>query len=1786
MEEIQGYRFGIDMDDGGMTRSLKELRNEAKLLKSAMKSNFTEIKSGEGVMQAYAGKVKDAGRAIEGQKAVVAKLREQQKGLDLQTEKGRSAYVRYEKQIDRAKIETSNLSAQQERAKKSADLFRSGVLDVQRSIKLATAANKAYVERLQAEGRTADAVAAKHKGLRDSYEGVNNQLSIEKRRLTEVAGASGKNSDEYHKQSIRVNELGTKLAHLRADLRDVRAEDDKLHPTGINRMIAATDRATRKTDKANHLFGKVFAANALSNGLVTAWQAVTAATGAAIKAGADYDKQQQKMGATWQTLTGSIRKSKAMISTINKDSVKTGQDTDLVDELEQGYYHLHSNKKESDKMTLASLNLADAVGINKQQSLAVRQDMVNGLSKGTVQQGLLNQTSQYFPMFREALAKQLTHEIKTGEAQYGMTVTDPKTKKKHVELMKTVRVDDLPQMTKAGLINSGEFEKTFEHLGLVKYKQAADNMMKTMYGMGRTIKARIPALLGDMEKPIINAKNPIYEGVSKWVSDPRTEKEFTKVGKAANSGINVITKAFAKAFGIKSAPQAMNKAMNALAKGVTGASKSIARNAPEIKDLFTTLRSLGGIGFKTLIESLKIVNFLLKPVIKLIGGSADVFAKFAATWFLASKGLKAFNQGLKTVRGFQDIFGKATEIFGLKKETSAIDEETAAIRRNSKARSENSDTSVGGNTGSSKSSKAENIAEDVADSAGGGTGKEAKELTRMKKYGSKRGLGRITSKIHGLGEFKNVTRAGKALAGSVGMLDVLNAGTDLMGMTKKSVGSHVGAASGSLGGTAAGAAIGTAIMPGIGTAIGAGLGGMTGEGIGKKLGRAIQKGLTFQKIHVPKISASSAYDKLNSSAHDHFKDMVKGDEKNLKLLYKNGDITKSEYEKRLAIIQKNESKMTRISSMNEKDRNAVTKYYAQSRQALTEKWNSKILADQKRYGKNSKQVSQDEINKKKSLEKQELKFATQMTGKEARLHTTLAGQIKLASNKQVSILTKLKNSKKKLSKQDLNQAIVSSERERKVVTKNASAQASSSIKAAYKKYAQTVNAAKAEYKGNSKYAKEQRAKIEEHARKQRDHSIAAAEKQRKDTIKKAKDQENNTVKYAHKQNKGVTKESADQYATTKKNNSKSKDNYSSTWHGIWKTVGNWVDKMVKGLNKGAVKSQNQIFKQYGGDKTLVPANVTYFASGTGAFSNVRRAITKPTLSVLNDGHDSPDTGNQEAILHPNGLAELVQGKNTMKWLEPGAEVLNATETKLMSQLGIMHFAGGTGFLSGLFKSVGKVGGFFKKAFGSLKDKLKAISGFTSNATKSFNSVFNPDFGSMKGDVAKNYAHLANSKIKKQGQKWWSAAWNVIDGVTNSDNVGGGPVLHSPGKGWTISSGFGYRGKTAGGMSSHDGVDFTNGKVVHALQDAIVTEAGAGRWLGSNGVGEVIGTKGGNLRLIYQELNGKNPKGATLLVHKGDHVKQGQAIAKLGPSGTHVHIGATTEGLWDHGGASTKGWLDVTKLHGNYGNKAAKKITSGLTKFATKQLKSSGVLSWVKKFLGPLTEAMDSSGSGDSPAPTGSHKHWLKQAGIPASQYGMYNYIVSHESGWNPKARNSSGAYGLPQSLPATKMASAGSDWRTNPITQLKWMKGYVKKYGGINGAYKFWKSHHWYANGGLSKTEKLAHLSEHNMPEMVIPMSQLKKSRGYELLGKTAAMMAKRDGLDNQNVKSSSGDDGVIEKLSDKLDSVIGLLSELVSGQVNPVPAVVSSADVINVINKHNKQARVNRNLGRGTPFG
>ncbi len=88
---------------------------------------------------------------------------------------------------------------------------------------------------------------------------------------------------------------------------------------------------------------------------------------------------------------------------------------------------------------------------------------------------------------------------------------------------------------------------------------------------------------------------------------------------------------------------------------------------------------------------------------------------------------------------------------------------------------------------------------------------------------------------------------------------------------------------------------------------------------------------------------------------------------------------------------------------------------------------------------------------------------------------------------------------------------------------------------------------------------------------------------------------------------------------------------------------------------------------------------------------------------------------------------------------------------------------------------------------------------------------------------------------------------------------------------------------------------------------------------------------------------------------------------------------------------------------------------------------------------------------------------LPSFGFSTDQFGCLNDIWSRESGWRYNAENASGAYGIPQALPGSKMATAGPDWQTDPTTQIKWGLGYIKgRYGTPCDAWAAWQVQGWY----------------------------------------------------------------------------------------------------------------------------
>ena len=92
------------------------------------------------------------------------------------------------------------------------------------------------------------------------------------------------------------------------------------------------------------------------------------------------------------------------------------------------------------------------------------------------------------------------------------------------------------------------------------------------------------------------------------------------------------------------------------------------------------------------------------------------------------------------------------------------------------------------------------------------------------------------------------------------------------------------------------------------------------------------------------------------------------------------------------------------------------------------------------------------------------------------------------------------------------------------------------------------------------------------------------------------------------------------------------------------------------------------------------------------------------------------------------------------------------------------------------------------------------------------------------------------------------------------------------------------------------------------------------------------------------------------------------------------------------------------------------------------------------------------------------RNLVSQRGWDTAQYNCLVVMWNNESSWNVHASNpSTGAYGIPQALPGSKMSTAGPDWQNNATTQITWGLGYIaERYGTPCGAWSFWQANGWY----------------------------------------------------------------------------------------------------------------------------
>ncbi|MCT3201489.1 tape measure protein [Limosilactobacillus reuteri] len=556
----------------------------------------------------------------------IAKTKEQLNGLDTGTVKSAEQFLKYGQQVDRAKAKLASLQAQQQRAAQQIDVENSGVIRLTASMRTQAALSVATAERLRSEGNSYQAMGVEVNGLRAKLDSLRQIQSRETELLASTKARSGETSEAYLKQATRVEELGTKIQETRSKLNELNETMNRTPHGWLGNVSARLDNIQGKADRVSTTFGRIFGATAAANMFTGALSSITGRMGDLIKAGADYNIEQNKMNATWTTLTGSAKEAQPMVDSINNISKATGQNVDIVNELEQGFYHLNSSKKQADGMTSSLLNMADAVGLNGDQIKAVEQDMVHGMATGKITQGELNQIGSYFPMIDDAMAKHFN-----------------------------TTVEGMRQMASAGKITSKDLQEVFEKLGNGQYKSAAENMMNSYFGVFRTIRARTPQLIGDITKPFMKISNPFLKSVRNWVNDKSTDAEFTKLGNQMARSMNQIISAFGGTN--VSATKLMDNAIRGLTTGVQKFGDIVSSHHTQIANFFSAFKTGSAAQAKIFASVFMDLSKVMLPVLDTMAKFPKTSAALITSFILASKAVKTLQAGIKGIETIKTVTG-------------------------------------------------------------------------------------------------------------------------------------------------------------------------------------------------------------------------------------------------------------------------------------------------------------------------------------------------------------------------------------------------------------------------------------------------------------------------------------------------------------------------------------------------------------------------------------------------------------------------------------------------------------------------------------------------------------------------------------------------------------------------------------------------------------------------------------------------------------------------------------------------------------------------------------------------------------------------------------------------------------------------------------------------------------------------------------------------------------------------------------------------------------------------
>lgn len=618
-----------------------------------------------------------------------------------------------------------------------------------------------------------------------------------------------------------------------------------------------------------------------------------------------------------------------------------------------------------------------------------------------------------------------------------------------------------------------------------------------------------------------------------------------------------------------------------------------------------------------------------------------------------------------------------------------------------------------------------------------------------------------------------------------------------------------------------------------------------------------------------------------------------------------------------------------------------------------------------------------------------------------------------------------------------------------------------------------------------------------------------------------------------------------------------RNGFSDMWNGLKDLAGNGINAVIKIPNDG-IDGINGLIHDFGGPKNAIgKIPKVKFADGTGLFSSYRNPITRPTLATLNDGNDSPETNNQEMVILPNGKSFLPQGRNVEYLLPAGSEVINASELAMLMGVERGAYAKGTGFWSKIWDTTTNVAGSVWNGLKNGVDKFKKMIDFVRSAITDPVGTLAKTFSPNADKLAGLFNPLGNALYKKpvgEAKSWWKELWSMANASMDEGTV----AIGAKGDDYRFKDKAKDAGVDPWGYYYRECVSFIASRLANlGVNPSLFSHLGNGNQWVSARVPHLSRPKPGVVSVYTGGPVSSNHVDFVTAVHGDTYDGEDYNYNGDGKyhqfTGRHVKNAATflDFGVRDFGSSGEDG-------------KPLKDKNNPLQTLIKRQV--GGMFDWIKKTLGPLLSP--AGGGEDHPQGIGVDR-WrdtvvkaLQANGIEPNNFRVSKILatIQRESNGDPNAQNNwdsnalagHPSIGLMQTIGPTFNAykHKGHDNIRNGYDNLLAAINYIKhRYGTSDAAFNRVAAYG-YANGGLVHKNGVYELAEGDMPEYVIPTDIAKRGRAWQLLSEAVARFA---GDAPQGNSDNTSNHKRVSVLEDKLDVMIGLLSQLVTNGSKPI---------------------------------